>query len=58
MKSVRKAGRTLLIKSAPGYNINTTIFDNLEGIVATSETKSTKSVCYSAISLSEVPWGT
>ena len=42
-KSVRKAGRTLLVKSASGSTIDGTVFDNLEGLVNKAETKSTNS---------------
>lgn len=42
-KSVRKAGRTLLVKSVSNSYIDNTLFDNLEGLVNKVETKLTKS---------------
>ena len=39
--SVRKAGRTLLVKSASNHAIDPIIFDYLEGLITRSETKST-----------------
>lgn len=42
-KSVRKAGRTLLVKSVSGKSINASVFENLTGLVSHSETKSSSS---------------
>ena len=42
-KSVRKAGCTILVKSASGSTIDGTVFDNLEGLINKAETKSTNS---------------
>jgi hypothetical protein len=42
-KSVKKAGRTLLVKSASGSTIDDTVFDSLEGLTNKAETKSTNS---------------
>ncbi len=42
-KSVRKAGRTLLVKSASGNAINSSVFEGLEGLKSKSETKSSSS---------------
>lgn len=42
-KPVRKAGRTLLVKSATGSTIDGTAFDSLDGLTNKSETKSTNS---------------
>lgn len=42
-KQVRKAGCTILVKSASGSTINDTVFDSLEGITNKAETKSTNS---------------
>jgi hypothetical protein len=42
-KSIRKAGRTLLIKSSPGSTINSSQFDSLEGLTNKAETKSSGS---------------
>ncbi len=42
-KSVRKAGRTLLVKSVSGDELNPTMFDGFEGLTTKTETKSTKS---------------
>lgn len=43
-KIYRKAGKTVLIKSVSGANINESILNNLEGIVNKSDTKSQSSV--------------
>lgn len=43
-KIYRKAGKTVLIKSVSGTNINESFFNNLEGITNKSETKSNSSV--------------
>ena len=40
-KSVRKAGRTLLVKSTNGTTINDSVFKGLEGLVNHVETKTT-----------------
>jgi len=42
-KSVKKAGRTLLVKSATDSAIDGAMFDSLEGLTDQSETKSTNS---------------
>lgn len=42
-KSVRKPGRTLLLKSASDSKINSSVFDSLEGLKSSTETKSTSS---------------
>ena len=42
-KSVKKAGRTLLVKSASGSAIDGSVFDSLEGLTNKTETKSTNS---------------
>ncbi len=42
-KSVRKAGRTLLVKSVSGDDLSPTMFDGFEGLTTKTETKSTKS---------------
>jgi hypothetical protein len=42
-KSVKKAGRTLLVKSASSSAIDGTVFDSLEGLTDKAETKSTNS---------------
>lgn len=42
-KPVRKAGRTLLVKSVSGNAINSSVFEGLEGLKNKSETKSTSS---------------
>lgn len=42
-KPVRKAGRTLLVKSASGNAINSSVFEGLEGLKSKSETKSSSS---------------
>ncbi len=42
-KSVRKAGRTLLVKSSSGSTIDGTVFDSFEGLTNKAETKSTNS---------------
>lgn len=42
-KSVRKAGRTILVKSVSGASIDASIFNQLTGMVSSSETKSSSS---------------
>ena len=42
-KSMRKAGRTILIKTVSGKSIESTVFDALTGLVSHSETKSSGS---------------
>ena len=42
-KSVRKAGRTILVKSVSGGSIESSVFDSLTGLVSRSETKSSSS---------------
>jgi len=42
-KSVRKAGRTLLVKSVSGSSIDSSVFTSLTGLVSSSETKSSSS---------------
>jgi len=42
-KSVRKAGRTLLVKSASGSTISSSAFDGLVGLTSQSETKTSSS---------------
>ncbi len=42
-KSVRKAGRTILVKSISGNSIESKVFDDLTGLVSCSETKSLSS---------------
>lgn len=42
-KAVRKPGRTLLLKSASGGKLNSSVFTSLEGLKSHTETKSTSS---------------
>ena len=42
-KAVRKPGRTLLLKSASGGQLNSSVFTGLEGLKSHTETKSTSS---------------
>ena len=42
-KSMRKAGRTILLKTVSGNSIDSTVFDSLTGLVSHSETKSSSS---------------
>jgi hypothetical protein len=42
-KSVRKAGRTILVKTISGNSIDSSVFDSLTGLVSQSETKSSSS---------------
>ena len=42
-KAVRKPGRTLLLKSASGSKLNSSVFTSLEGLKSHTETKSTSS---------------
>ncbi len=42
-KSVRKAGRTLLVKTVSGNSISASVFDGLEGLKSKSETKTSSS---------------
>jgi len=42
-KTVHKPGRTLLVKSVSGNKVNSSLFDNLEGLKSQTETKSTSS---------------
>lgn len=42
-KSVRKAGRTILVKTISGSSIESSVFDSLVGLVSHSETKSSSS---------------
>jgi hypothetical protein len=42
-KSVHKPGRTIIVKSASGSNIDGAVFNNLEGLTDKAETKTTNS---------------
>jgi hypothetical protein len=42
-KSVRKAGRTLLVKTVSGNSIESAVFDSLVGLLSHAETKSSSS---------------
>lgn len=42
-KSMRKAGRTILVKTVTGNYIDSAVFDSLTGLVSHSETKSSSS---------------
>ena len=42
-KSMRKAGRTILLKTVSGNSIDATVFESLTGLVSHSETKSSSS---------------